>query len=242
MCDNSIPIPITERLNNISIKSAEIKQDILSKTNKQLISEISFKNDISTKKTISKEYLAASVIEFIELVDKLDAALKPIIDSDVLDVVDVKSTNMMHVEIQKQVIPWTEIATAAESALKDQKTQFEKQLLELHTIANSLLVPVIRDTCAAQNVIADNEHEAEVTINHGIKHIKDSTENFIAHITHDELCSYLSEQSFTGDSESNTITYGKSPQNGDNSTKPIPTWINTIMSKINAKIETNRAN
>ena len=242
MCDNSIPIPITERLNNISIKSAEIKHHILSKTNKQLISEISFKNDISTKKTISKEYLAASVIEFIELVDKLDAALKPIIDSDVLDVVDVKSTNMMHVEIQKQINHWTEIATAAESALKNQKTKFEKQLLELHTIANSLLVPVIRDPCAAQNVIADNEHEAEVTINHGIKHIKDSIENFITHTTHDELCSYLSEQTFTGDSECNTITYGKSPQNGDNTIKPIPTCISTIMSKINAKIETNGAN
>ena len=101
MCDNSLPIPITERLNNISIKSAEIKQYILSKTNKKSVSEISLKNDISTKKTISKEYLAASVIEFIDLVDKLDASIKPIIDSDILDVVDVKSTNMRHEEVQK---------------------------------------------------------------------------------------------------------------------------------------------
>ena len=69
------------------------------------------------KKTISKKYLAASVIEFIDLVDKLDAALKPITDSDVLDV--VKSTNMMHVEIQKQINHWTEIATTAESTLKE---------------------------------------------------------------------------------------------------------------------------
>ena len=241
MCDNSKLIPITERLN--SIKSAEIKHHILSKTNKQLTSEISFKNDISTKKTISKEYLTASVIEFIELVDKLNAALKPMIDSDVLDVVDVKSTNMMHVESQKQINLWTVIATAAESLLKDQKTQFEKQLLELHTIASSLLVLVIRDPCAAQNVTADNKHEAEVTINHGIKNIKDSIENFITHTTHDELCSYLSEQTFTltGDSESNTITYGKSPQNGNNTTKPIPTCTSTIMSKINPKISFERS-
>ena len=139
MCDNSLSIPITERMNNISIKSAEIKQYILSKTNKQLISEISFKNAISTKKTISKEYLATSVIEFIDLVDKLDAAIKPITDSDVLDVVNVKSTNMMHVEIQKQINHWTEIATAAESTLKEQKAQFEQQLLELRTIANSFV-------------------------------------------------------------------------------------------------------
>ena len=104
MCDNSLSIPITERMNNISIKSAEINQYILSKTNKQLISEINFKNDISTKKTISKEYLAASVIELIDLVDKLDAAIKPITDSDILNVVDVKSTNMMHVEIQNKSI------------------------------------------------------------------------------------------------------------------------------------------
>ena len=62
MCGNSLSIPITERMNNISIKSAEIKQYILSKTNKQLISEINFKNDISTKKTISKEFLARQLL------------------------------------------------------------------------------------------------------------------------------------------------------------------------------------
>ena len=153
MCDNSLSIPITERMNNISTKSAEIKHYILSKTNKQLISEISFTNDISTKKTISKEYLAASVIEFIDLVDKLDAAIKPITDSDVLDVVDVKSTNMMHVEIQKQINHRTEIATAAESTLKEQKAQFEQQLLELRSIANSLSVPTAQDPRVAQNAI-----------------------------------------------------------------------------------------
>ena len=125
MCDNSLPIPITERLNNISIKSAEIKQYILSKTNKKSVSEISLKNDISTKETISKEYLAASVIEFIDLVDKLDASIKPIIDSDILDVVDVKSTNMRHEEVQKQINHWGEIAAAAECTLKEQKVQFE---------------------------------------------------------------------------------------------------------------------
>ena len=201
MCDNSLSIPITERMNNISIKSAEIKQYILSKTNKQLISEISFKNDISTKKTISKEYLAALVIEFIDLVDKLDAAIKPITDSDVLDVVDVKSTNMMHVEIQKQINHWTEIATAAESTLKEQKAQFEQQLLELRTIANSLSVPTAQDPRVAQNAIPVNEHEADVTINHGVKCIKDSIENFITCTTHYELSFYLSEHTFTGNSE-----------------------------------------
>ena len=240
MCDNSLSIPITERMNNISIKSAEIKQYILSKTNKQLISEIYFKNNISTKK-ISKEYLAASVIEFINLVDKLDAALKPVTDSDVLDVVDVKSTNMMHVEIQKQINHWTEIATTAESTLKEQKAQFEQQLLELRTIANSLLVPTAQDPRVAQNAIPDNEHEADVTINHGVKCIKDSIENFITCTTHDELSSYLSEHTFTGNSEY-AITYSQSDQNGDNTNKPFPTYISTIMNNINALIETEGAN
>ena len=242
MCDNSLPIPITERLNNISIKSAEIKQYILSKTNKKSVSEISLKNDISTKKTISKEYLAASVIEFIDLVDKLDASIKPIIDSDILDVVDVKSTNMRHEEVQKQINHWAEIAAAAECTLKEQKVQFEQQLLELRTIANSLSVPVIRDPSVAQNSIADNEHEAEVIIDHGIKCIKDSIENFITCTTHDELCSYLSQQTFTGNNEYNAITYGESFHNGVNTTKPIPTCISTIMNKVNSLIEGNGAN
>ena len=241
MCDNSLSIPITERMNNISIKSAEIKQYILSKTNKQLISEINFKNDISTKKTISKEYLAASVIEFIDLVDKLDAAIKLITDLDILDVVDVKSTNMMHVEIQKQINHWTEIATAAESTLKEQKAQFEQQLLELRTIANSLSVPTAQDPRVAQNAIPDNEHEADVTINHGVKCIKDSIENFITCTTHDKLSSDLSEHTFTGNSEY-AITYGQSDQNGDNTNKPFPTYISTIMNNINALIETEGAN
>ena len=236
MCDNSLPIPITERLNNISIKSTEIKQYILSKTNKKSVS------NISTKKTISKEYLAASVIEFIDLVDKLDASIKPIIDSDILDVVDVKSINMRHEEVQKQINHWAEIAAAAECAMKEQKVQFEQQLLELRTIANSLSVPVIRDPSVEQNSIADNEHEAEVIIDHGIKCIKDSIENFITCTTHDELCSYLSQQTFTGNNEYNAITYGESFHNGVNTTKPIPTCISTIMNKVNSLIEVNGAN
>ena len=87
--------------------------------------------------------------------------------------------------------------------------QFEQQLLELRTIANSLSVPVIHDPSVAQNSIADNEHEAEVIIDHGIKCIKDSIENFITCTIHDELRSYLSQQTFTGNSEYNIITYGK---------------------------------
>ena len=175
------------------------------------------------------------------MVDKLDAAIKPITDSDVLDVVDVKSTNMMHVEIQKQINHWTEIATTAESTLKEQKAQFEQQLLELRTIANSLSVPTAQDPRVAQNAIPDNEHEADVTINHGVKCIKDSIENFITCNTHDELSSYLSEHTFTGNSEY-AITYGQSDQNGDNTNKPFPTYISTIMNNINALIETEGAN
>ena len=102
-------------------------------------------------------------------------------------------------------------------------------------------VSTAQDLREAQNAIPDNEHEADVTINHGVKCTKDSIENFITCTTHDELSSYLSEHTFTGNSEY-TITYGQSDQNGDNTNKPFPTYISTIMNNINALIETKGAN
>ena len=112
MVDNS---SITKSLNNVVLKSSQIIDVILAKTNKSTLTDVDIKADISTKKSISKEYLATSIIDIIQLLHNVESILKPITDSDIIDVVDANANNKMTLDIQHHVDQCKQVATDSAS-------------------------------------------------------------------------------------------------------------------------------
>ena len=118
MVDNS---SITKALNNIVLKSSQIRDVILAKTNKDSLTNVDIKADISTKKSISKEYLATSIID-IKLIHNVESILKPINDSDIIDVVDANANNKMTLDIQHHVDQCKQVTKDAVIAVNAQQT------------------------------------------------------------------------------------------------------------------------
>ena len=127
-------------LDELIDKSSEIKNHICVKTKKQSLNDVNIKEDICSKKSITKEYLAETVLNVIIMIDKIDSYIKPNTDFNVLNPVDINASNQLYSDVQKQFEHCSKVVEDANKAISDQKANFEQQISELNTIVSRLLV------------------------------------------------------------------------------------------------------
>ena len=194
MVDNS---SITKALNNIVLKSSQIRDVILAKTNKDSLTNVDIKADISTKKSISKEYLATSIIDIIELIHNVESILKPINDSDIIDVVDANANNKMTLDIQHHVDQCKQVTKDAVIAVNAQQTRLEQKIDELNGLVDRLTAT---GTIAQPSKTKPHIDDVEPYI-HQIKPVMKYEENFLSSDVqlHNELLTFLSKQEFNND-------------------------------------------
>ena len=216
MVDNS---SITKALNNVVLKSSQIRDVILAKTNKDSLINVDIKADMSTKKSISKEFLAASNIDIIELIHNVELILKSITDSDIIDVVDANANNKMTLDIQHHVDQCKQVTKAAVSAVNAQQTRLEQKIDELSGLVDRLTATgTIAQPSKTQPHIDDVE-----PYTHRMKPVMKCEENFLSTDVqlHNELLTFLSKQEFNNDG----ILFGESFQMECKSAKHSPSCL-----------------
>ena len=211
MVDNS---SITEALNNVVLKSSQIRDVILGKTNKNTLKDVDIKTDIATKKSISKEYLATSLIDVIELIHDVESILKPITDSDIIDVVDTNANNKIKLDIQHHVDQCKQVTKDAVHAVSAQQTRLEQKVDEL----NGLVDRLTSTGTKTQPSTAQPHIETAKPYTHQLKPVMKYEEKFLSSDVqlHNELITFLTKQEFSV----HGILFSESFQ-GENS-KPLP--------------------
>ena len=233
MVDNS---SITKPLNNIVLKSSQIRDVILAKTNKDSLTNVDIKADISTKKSISKEYLATSIIDIIELIHNVESILKPINDSDIIDVVDANANNKMTLDIQHHVDQCKQVTKDAVIAVNAQQTRLEQKIDELNGLVDRLTAT---GTIAQPSKTKPHIDDVEPYI-HQIKPVMKYEENFLSSDVqlHIQLLTFLSKQEFNNDG----ILFGESFQMEGESAKPLPSCFRDVMKNLNDNIKEGGGN
>ena len=228
MVDNS---SITKSLNNVVLKSSQIKDVILAKTNKSTLADVDIKSDISTKKSISKEYLATSIIDIIQLIHNVESILKPITDSDIIDVVDANANNKMTLDIQHHVDQCKQVATDAVNAANAQQTRLEQKIDELNSIVGRLTAT----GTIAQPSTTQIQSDTVKPYTHQMKPVVKYEENFLSSDAqlHNDLMTFLSKQEFNNDG----ILFGESFQLEGESAKPLPSCFRDVVKILNDHIK-----
>ena len=227
---------ITKALNNIVLKSSQIRDVILAKTNKDSLTNVNIKADISTKKSISKEYLATSIIDIIELIHNVESILKPINDSDIIDVVDANANNKMTLDIQHHVDQCQQVTKDAVIAVNAQQTRLEQKIDEINGLVDRLTAT---GTIAQPSKTKPHIDDVEPYI-HQIKPVMKYEENFLSSDVqlHNELLTFLSKQEFNNDG----ILFGESFQMEGESAKPLPSCFRDVMKNLNDNIKEGGGN
>ena len=233
---------ISQLIETLSSKSSEIKQHMCNKTKKQSFSDINVSEDIcgTGKKSITKDYLAKSVINLIEIIDDIDFIMKPINASDIFDIIDINTSNKLYSDVQKQLAECAKVTETATQTITAHKADIDERLKQLNEVVSSLSVNNNNSPPRnSENYDYDCVDSTQNPVNHELKYISATVDNFIKPDACCELLDLLSKEEFTPEGGHSVVTYGEQYKYGGHKIEPklIPSCIQNIMDTVNDAIK-----
>lgn len=231
------PTPsIAQLLQTLSEKSSEIKLHLCNKTKKPSLHDISVADDIcgTGKKAVTKEYLAKSTVGLIYMIENIDFIMKPVISSDLIELVDTNASNKLFSDIQKQIDEHAKVTDTVNKTITDHKAELDHKIQELNSIVSNLSVN--KTTLSSSgNCDCDFKRQGNTMVSHEVKPVDEVVENFISPEVRDGLLDFFEKEEFVSEGGRSVVKYGEKYNYTGNKQQPkaIPECILHVMDTLN---------